>query len=141
MHQYCTPRTIESAVNLAAIPSPLEMCSKLSKRSFFFLQLDQTGDGLNIGLNDCIAINSRLETANKEAQSIRERLGLRARSTLTTDSKGIAGLGTGARELGTAANEALQLNVHASSISSQISNFTLQSAEVCNDMHISISFV
>ena len=117
------------------------MCSKLSKRSFFFLQLDQTGDGLNIGLNDCIAINSRLETANKEAQSIRERLGLRARSTLTTASKGIAGLGTGARELGTAANEALQLNVHASSISSQISNFTLQSAEVCNDMHISISFV
>ena len=90
------------------------------------LQLDHTGNILEVGLDDCITINRRVSAANRHSH-------LRTSSAFGNYlhwhlyPKGSLALEQGQT---TSAQKALELNAQASQMSTQVSDVTLQATQV-----------
>jgi hypothetical protein len=76
-------------------------------------QLERTGQGLERGVAEGLALSVRLAAANGDARALAEELGQCAATALSAVAKGVSGLGEGALGLRRAADDALRLGGEA----------------------------
>ena len=95
------------------------------------MQIELTGQELDVGLGICCSINDKLVASNDEARSLAQELGLSAASALAAAANGTAVLSDAALYLHSSVEEALKINKKISNVATGVSNLTLKSLQVC----------
>jgi hypothetical protein len=94
------------------------------------VQIERTGQELDVGLGICCSINDKLVASNDQARSLAQELGLAAASALAAAANGTAELNDATSCIRSSLEEASKMNKEIANVASGVSNLALKYLQV-----------